>query len=134
MEGGGRQPFFGRTTLRNHASSSRSTFWIISMEIISIKEDDKYRKSTQKAGMIFFLTIIVVKQATLYQILEARMFTSRGLPSLLFATELFTLNASQLTKLERCQQWFLKTIFYVPNFAPNTPTQTFWCKLHRVGN
>ena len=41
------------------------------------------------------------------------------LPSLLFGTELFTLNASQLTKLERCQQWFLKTIFYVLNFAPN---------------
>ena len=42
------------------------------------------------------------------------------LPSLLFGTELFTLNASQLTKLERCQQWFLKNIFYVPNFAPNS--------------
>ena len=39
---------------------------------------------------------------------------------LLFDTELFTLNASQLTKLERCQQWFLKNIFYVPNFAPNS--------------
>ena len=42
------------------------------------------------------------------------------LPSLLFATELFILNASQLTKLERCEQWFLKNIFYVPNFAPNS--------------
>ena len=42
------------------------------------------------------------------------------LPSLLFGTELFTLNASQLTKLERCQQWFLKNIFYVPDFAPNS--------------
>ena len=28
------------------------------------------------------------------------------------------LNASQLIKLERCQQWFLKNIFYVPVFAP----------------
>ena len=39
---------------------------------------------------------------------------------LIIATELFTLNASQLIKLERCQQWFLKNIFYVPNFATNS--------------
>ena len=37
-----------------------------------------------------------------------------------FGTELFTLNASQLIKLERCQQWFLKNIFYVPVFAPSS--------------
>ena len=42
------------------------------------------------------------------------------LPSLLFDTELFTLNASQLIKSERCQQWFLKNIFYVPVFAPSS--------------
>ena len=32
----------------------------------------------------------------------------------------FILNASQLIKLERCQQWFLKNIFYVPVFAPSS--------------
>ena len=42
------------------------------------------------------------------------------LPFLLFGTELFRLNASQLIKLERCQQWFLKNIFYVPVFAPSS--------------
>ena len=42
------------------------------------------------------------------------------LPSLLFGTELFTLNASQLIKLERCQQFFLKNTFYVPVFAPSS--------------
>ena len=31
--------------------------------------------------------------------------------------ELFTLTSSLLAKLE-CQQWLLKNIFYVPNFAP----------------
>ena len=29
----------------------------------------------------------------------------------------FSLNASQLGKLERCQQWFLKNVFHVPRFA-----------------
>ena len=42
------------------------------------------------------------------------------LPSLLFDTELFTLNASQLIRLERCQQGFLKDMFCVPNFAPDS--------------
>ena len=42
------------------------------------------------------------------------------LPSLLFGTELFTLNTSQLINLERCQQWFLKNILYVPVFAPSS--------------
>ena len=32
----------------------------------------------------------------------------------------FILNASQLIKLERCQHWFLKNIFYVPVFAPSS--------------
>ena len=40
------------------------------------------------------------------------------LPCLLFGAELFSLNKSQLCQLERCQQWFLKNVFYVPKFAP----------------
>ena len=40
------------------------------------------------------------------------------LPALLFDAELFSITTSQLSKLERCQQWFLKKLFYVPNFAP----------------
>ena len=41
------------------------------------------------------------------------------LPSLLFGSELFSLIYSQLNKLGRCQQWFLKNIFYVPRCTPN---------------
>ena len=40
------------------------------------------------------------------------------LPSLLFGAELFSLTTTQLNQLERCQQWFLKKIFYIPQFAP----------------
>ena len=40
------------------------------------------------------------------------------LPTLLFGAELFTLTPSLLLRLERCQSWFLKNIFYVPKFAP----------------
>ena len=41
------------------------------------------------------------------------------LRSLLFGSELFTATPSLLHKLERCQMWFLKIIFFVPKFAPN---------------
>ena len=40
------------------------------------------------------------------------------LPSLLYGAEVFTLTLTLLTKLERCQSWFLKIIFYVHKF-PN---------------
>ena len=33
-------------------------------------------------------------------------------------SELFTLTPGLLLKLERCQSWFLKHIFYVPSFTP----------------
>ena len=41
------------------------------------------------------------------------------LPSLLYGAEVFTLTLTLLIKLERCQSWFLKIIFYVPKFALN---------------
>ena len=41
------------------------------------------------------------------------------IPSLVYGAEAFTLTPTLLTKLERCQSWVLKSIFYVPKFAPN---------------
>ena len=39
-------------------------------------------------------------------------------PSLLYGAEVFTITPNSLEKFERCQQWFLKHVFYVPEFAP----------------
>ena len=47
-----------------------------------------------------------------------KFWSQACLPSLLYGSELFTLTSNLLAKLERCQQWFLKNIFYVPNFDP----------------
>ena len=47
-----------------------------------------------------------------------KFWSQACLPSLLHGSELFNLTSSLLAKLERCQQWFLKNIFYVPKFAP----------------
>ena len=43
------------------------------------------------------------------------------LPTSLYGTELFTLIPTLLAKVERCQQWFLKNVFYVPKSAPCQP-------------
>ena len=47
-----------------------------------------------------------------------KFWSQACLPCLLYGSELFTLTLSLVAKLERCQQWFLKNIFYMPNFAP----------------
>ena len=40
------------------------------------------------------------------------------LPTLLYGSELFKLTPSLLQKLERCQLWFIRNIFYVHKFTP----------------
>ena len=49
-----------------------------------------------------------------------KLWKQACLPSLLFGTELWTLTPTFLLKLERCQDWFLKHIFYVPELAPGS--------------
>ena len=79
--------------------------------------DDNIEKAQKNAGMIFSSDFNRRKTNPLIYV---RFWRQVCLPSLLFGTELFTLNASQQMKFERCQQWFLKNIFYVPVFAPSS--------------
>ena len=79
--------------------------------------DDNIEKARKKAGMISSSDF---KHRETNPIVYAKFWRQACLPSLLFCTEPFTLNASQLIKFECCQQWFLKNIFYVPALAPNS--------------
>ena len=79
--------------------------------------DDSIDKTRRKAGMIFSSNFNRRKTNPLIYV---KFWRQACLPTLLFDTELSTLNPSQLIKLERCQQWFLKNIFYVPVFAPSS--------------
>ena len=76
--------------------------------------EDNIEKTRKKAGMIFSSDFDRRKTNPLVYI---KFWRQACLPCLLFGTELFSLNASQLGKLERCQQWFLKNVFHVPRFA-----------------
>ena len=76
---------------------------------------DNIEKTRKKAGMIFSSDSDRRKTKSLIYI---KFWKHACLPCLLFGAELFSLNKSQLCQLERCQQWFLRNVFYVLKFAP----------------
>ena len=78
--------------------------------------DDKIEKTQKKAGMNFSSNLDRRKINT---VVYVKFWKQACLPSLLYGAEVFPLIPNLLTKLERCQSYFLKIIFYVPKFAPN---------------
>ena len=76
---------------------------------------DNIDKTRKKAGMIFSSNDDLRKTNPLIYV---KFWRQACLPSLLFGAELFTITLSLLLELERCQPWFLKKLFYVPDFAP----------------
>ena len=42
------------------------------------------------------------------------------IPTLLFGAELWTVTKTGLDKLERCQRWFLKKLFYLPDYIESS--------------
>ena len=72
-------------------------------------------KTRKKARMIFSSNF---DRRRVNPFIYIKFWTQACLPSLLYGSELFTLTSSLLAKLERCQQWFLKNIFYIPKFTP----------------
>ena len=77
--------------------------------------DDNIEKTRNKAGMIFSSHL---DRRKVNPLIYVKFWRQACLPSLLFGAELFTLTPGLLLKLERCQSWFLKHIFYVPSFTP----------------
>ena len=77
--------------------------------------EDNIDRTRKKAGMIFSSNF---DRRKVNPFIYIKFWSQACLPSLLYGSKLFTLTSSLLAKLERCQQWFLKNIFYVPNFAP----------------
>ena len=76
---------------------------------------DNIDKTRKKAGMIFSSNVDRHKTNPLIYV---KFWRQACLPSLLLGAELFTITPSLLLELERCQSWFLKKLFYVPDFAP----------------
>ena len=77
--------------------------------------EDNIEKTRKKAWMLFSANINRRRTSPLVYV---KFWRQACLPALLFGSELFTLTSSQLLKLERCQSWFLRILFYAPKFAP----------------
>ena len=75
---------------------------------------DNIDKTRKKAGMIFSSNVDRRKTNPLIYV---KFWRQACLASLLFGAELLTITPSLLLELERCQSWFLKKLFYVPDFA-----------------
>ena len=81
----------------------------------STNAHDNIDKTRKKAGILFSSNFDRRKVNPLIYI---KFWRQACLPTLLHGTELFTLTPTLLAKVEHCQQWFLKNVFYVPKFAP----------------
>ena len=83
--------------------------------------DDNIEKKLKKDGMIFSSNL---DRRKINPLIYVKFWRQACLPSLLYGAEIFTLTPTMLTKLEHCQSWSLKIIFYVLKFAPNLLLQS----------
>ena len=74
----------------------------------------RYEFNHTKSGVVTFSSDFDRRKTK--PLIYIKFWKQACLPCMLF--ELFSLNKSQLCQLERCQQWFLENVFYVPTFAP----------------
>ena len=77
--------------------------------------DENVEKTRKKAGILFSSNF---DRRKVNPLIYVKFWRQACLPSLLYGSELFSLTPTLLIKFERCQQWFLKNVFYVPKFAP----------------
>ena len=76
--------------------------------------------TTKKVDMIFSSNL---DRRKVNPLVYVKFWRQACLPTLLFGAKLFTLTPTFLLRLERCQCWFLKIIFYVPKFASGPQLQ-----------
>ena len=76
----------------------------------SLNVKDNIDEPQKKVGLIFARKV--------NPLIYVKLWQQACLPSLLFGAGLWMLTSTLLPRLERCQYWFLKHIFYVREFAP----------------
>ena len=79
--------------------------------------EDNVDKTRKKVGLMFASNF---DRRKVNPLICLNLWKRAYLPSLLFGVELWTLIPTLLVKLQRCQYWFLKHIFCVPEFAPGS--------------
>ena len=71
--------------------------------------EDNIDRTCKKVGLIFASNF---DRCKINLLVYVKLWKQACLPSIMFGAELWTLTPTLLLKLERCQYWFLKHIFY----------------------
>ena len=69
-------------------------------------------KVANKAGMLFSVRF---DKRRINPLVYRNIWKQACTPCLLFGSELWNLTPSDIDKLERCQRWFVRKVFYLPN-------------------
>ena len=77
----------------------------------SSNTDVNIDKTRKKVGMLFSSSF---DRRKVNPLIYVKFWRQACLPTLLYDAELFTLTPILLLRLECCQSWFLKNIFYIP--------------------
>ena len=99
------------------------------MGSFSTNVEDNIDRTRKKVGLIFAYKF---DRCKVNLFVYVKLWKRACLPSLLFGAELWTLTPTLLMKLERCQCWFLKHIFYVPEFTWSFANEAFRSEFNRI--
>ena len=102
---------FGNETVDE--SYEHKNLGVVKTYVVSFSSnvEDNIDKTRKNAGMTFASGFDRQKVNLFVYI---KFWRQACLPSLLYGVELFTVTLTLIEKLERCQQWFLKNLFFVP--------------------
>ena len=78
--------------------------------------DENIAKTRKKVGMLFSANF---DRRKVNPMIYVKFWKQSCIPTLLFGSEIWSVTSSQLAKLERCQRWFLKKLFHIPDHTHN---------------
>ena len=73
-------------------------------------------KTMKKAGMLFSANFV---EKCVKPMIYLKFWDQACIPTLLFGAEIWSLTSTDLEKLERCQRWFIKRLFHLPDYTSN---------------
>ena len=83
--------------------------------------DENITKARKKAGMLFSARF---DRRRTNPLVYLKLWKQACIPCLLFGSELWNLTFSDIEKLERCQKWFVRKVFSLPNHSDGLSWQS----------
>ena len=83
--------------------------------------DENITKARKKAGMLFSARF---DRRRINPLVYLKIWKQPCIPCLLFGSELWNPTPSDIEKLERCQRWFVRKVFYLPNYSDDFNLQS----------